>query len=50
MDWQLAIIIAAITLAALFVAWRTVATFWKKDCNECGCKTKNTTPQTAIHR
>lgn len=48
MDWQLAIIIAAISLAALFVAWRTVATFWKKDCNECGCK--STPPQTAIHR
>ncbi|CAG0931630.1 hypothetical protein PLCT1_01847 [Planctomycetaceae bacterium] len=37
MDWQLTIIIAAVTLAAAFVLWRTIATFTKKDCNECGC-------------
>lgn len=40
MDWQLATIIAASTLATAFVLWRTVATFTKKDCNECGCGTE----------
>ena len=35
MDWQLAIIIAATTLAVGFVGWRVIGTFRRKDCGDC---------------
>lgn len=43
MNWQLAVIIAAVALSALFVLWRVLATFTKKDCGDCCGKSASRT-------